>query len=275
MEGSAEVVTDADDRFAYGIADGDEATAAEHERLSHLATLFDRGSIKLITAVGIAPGWHCLEVGAGHGGLARWLAEAVGDDGRVMATDIDTRFLVDMPSNVIVREHDIASDGLPAEHFDLVHARAVLQHVPEREHALQRMIDATEARWLDRRRGHRLVGVRQPRTARAVRDAASHSAQRVHRECRVRRRVGPADAGDDARRGIGRCRIARHGHDDARWNTERRVVRHGVGACRSGVWSMRLCSTRTVVDDAIAQARDPEFAVLSPLSISAWGQQAP
>jgi hypothetical protein len=61
-----------------------------------------------------------------------------------MATDIDTRFLVDMPANVIVREHDIAVDSLPTAHFDLVHARALLQHVPKREHALSRMIDATK-----------------------------------------------------------------------------------------------------------------------------------
>ena len=69
-----------------------------------LASQYDGGSIRLIENLGIAPGWHCLEVGAGHGGMARWLAATVGDQGRVMATDIDTRFLVDMPTNVIVRE---------------------------------------------------------------------------------------------------------------------------------------------------------------------------
>ena len=43
-----------------------------------------------------------------------------------------------------VRQHDIAVDRLPAEHFDLAHARAVLQHVPAREQALANMVAATK-----------------------------------------------------------------------------------------------------------------------------------
>ena len=61
-----------------------------------------------------------------------------------MATDIDLQFVGEQPDNVIVRQHDIAVDRLPAEHFDLVHARAVLQHVPAREQALANMVAATK-----------------------------------------------------------------------------------------------------------------------------------
>ena len=67
----------------------------------------------------------------------------MGPDGGVLATDIDTRFLESgQPENLEVRRHDIVSDPLPDEPFDLVHARLVLVHLPERETVLDRMIAA-------------------------------------------------------------------------------------------------------------------------------------
>ena len=85
---------------------------------------------------------HCLEVGAGAGTVSAWMAERVGERGRVMSTDIDLQFHDEMPSNVIVRQHDVAADRLPREHFDIVHARAVLQHVPTRDEVIAKLVDA-------------------------------------------------------------------------------------------------------------------------------------
>ncbi len=59
-----------------------------------------------------------------------------------MSTDIDLQFHGSMPDNVIVRQHDIESDSLPIGHFDIVHARAVLQHVPSREEVVGKLIEA-------------------------------------------------------------------------------------------------------------------------------------
>jgi SAM-dependent methyltransferase len=59
----------------------------------------------------------------------------------VIATDIDPCFLEPVNRhNLAVRRHNIAKDPLPRAHFDLVHGRLVLLHVPDREQALQRMI---------------------------------------------------------------------------------------------------------------------------------------
>ena len=44
--------------------------------------------------------------------------------------------------NVEVLEHDVAADPPPAGPFDLVHARLVLVHVPERDRALANMVAA-------------------------------------------------------------------------------------------------------------------------------------
>jgi chemotaxis methyl-accepting protein methylase len=61
----------------------------------------------------------------------------------VVATDIDPRFLDRIRStNLETRKHDILRDDLEVGHYDLVHCRKLLQHLPEPEKALKRMADA-------------------------------------------------------------------------------------------------------------------------------------
>ncbi len=124
----------------YGVAD--DEVDIERVRLSMLARTLDPGTFRLLERVGVEPGMHVLEMGAGTGSVSAWLAERVGPQGRVMSTDIDLRFHADMPPNVIVRQHDAARDRLPAQHFHLVHARAVIQHIPERVEVLAKLVDA-------------------------------------------------------------------------------------------------------------------------------------
>src|SRR4051794_39838469 len=63
----------------------------------------------------VQPGWRCLEVGAGRGSMAVWLAERVGPTGHVVATDVDTRYLSRHEfSNLQVIEHNILEDPLDA-----------------------------------------------------------------------------------------------------------------------------------------------------------------
>src|SRR4051812_44852761 len=65
------------------------------EWLSLLEELFDPLTERRLEDVGVRPGWQALEVGAGRGSIASWLAAQVGEDGRVVATDIDTSLLED------------------------------------------------------------------------------------------------------------------------------------------------------------------------------------
>ena len=79
-------------------------------------------------------GWRCLEVGAGAGSIVRWLSDAVGPTGQVLATDIDTRLLEGVvATNVEIRVHDLLADRWDLAGFDLVHVRAVLHHLPGRQ----------------------------------------------------------------------------------------------------------------------------------------------
>jgi SAM-dependent methyltransferase len=115
----------------------------EHARLAGLAAQFDPITIRHLTAVGVAAGWKCLEVGGGGGSIARWLRGAVGATGRVVITDIDTRFLDDISGpNVEVIRHDITADPIEPDAFDLIHARAVLEHVPSRAPVVARLVKA-------------------------------------------------------------------------------------------------------------------------------------
>ena len=118
---------------------GHEAAA----RFPALSTSFDDGTIRCLERLGVGAGSHCLEVGGGGGSIAAWLASRVGTDGHVIVTDLDTRFLDSLRlPNTEVRRHDVAKDPLPADAFDLVHARLVLLHVRERDQALARMAAA-------------------------------------------------------------------------------------------------------------------------------------
>ena len=124
----------------------DQAWHGERERLRSLEELHDGATIGAFDRVGVGPGWRCLEVGAGAGSVARWLAERVGPTGRVVATDLDPRFLNgdggDTRPNLEVRRHDILADPPEVGAFDLVHARAVLEHLPAREQALAHLVVA-------------------------------------------------------------------------------------------------------------------------------------
>jgi len=107
-------------------------------RFKALSQLFDSGTKRHLLGRGLSPGWHCLEVGAGGGSIARWLGECVGAAGRVVATDIDTRFLETVGSpNIEIWRHDVTRDPLPEGAFDLIHTRMTLIHLHERDLVLE------------------------------------------------------------------------------------------------------------------------------------------
>jgi SAM-dependent methyltransferase len=103
----------------------------------------DPGTTRHLNDLGVAPGWQCLELGGGGGSIAAWLCARVGPTGRVVATDLDTRFLeaIDCPRLEVWR-HDLVADDLPEAAFDLVHTRALLCHVPDRQRALDQIVRA-------------------------------------------------------------------------------------------------------------------------------------
>jgi 2-polyprenyl-3-methyl-5-hydroxy-6-metoxy-1,4-benzoquinol methylase len=126
----------------YVAADAPEES--EWERLGLVQTLYDAGTTHQLARLGIRAGWQCLEVGAGRGSIARWLAEAVGPTGHVVAADQDPRFLrrVPLPPNVEIRTLNILTQEVEVQQYDLVACRALLMNVPQPEVALAHMAAA-------------------------------------------------------------------------------------------------------------------------------------
>ena len=80
----------------------------ERERLSLLESVWDPGTTARLTALGVAAGWRCLELGAGGGSITRWLCDRVGPTGVVTAVDLEPHFLeVDPRPNLEIHRHDI------------------------------------------------------------------------------------------------------------------------------------------------------------------------
>jgi ubiquinone/menaquinone biosynthesis C-methylase UbiE len=120
-----------------------EKDEVELNRLILLENIFDPTTIRHLEMIRVSEGWHCLEVGAGAGSVARWLSARVGPTGKVVATDIDIRFLRQLSvPDLEIRQHDIIKDDLETGQYHLVHCRAVLMHLPEPEKGLKRMANA-------------------------------------------------------------------------------------------------------------------------------------
>jgi hypothetical protein len=173
---------------------------------------------------------------------------------------------------VIVREHDIASGRLPSEHFDLAHARAVLQHVPERERALGNMVAATkpggwiaieDVDWLvfDHQELPEPFGTLHRTVGEAYTDNAGYDGEWGRRMLSTMRAAGLVEVESK-----GTVNTMHGGTPSAEWYVMA-LERAGPTLVDAG-----LLDQSTVVA-AVAQARAPDFAVLSPLSISAWGRR--
>ncbi|WP_432981133.1 class I SAM-dependent methyltransferase [Dactylosporangium sp. CA-233914] len=119
----------------------DNAQAEAGDRFGALAELFDPSTFRHLAALGVGPGSRCWEAGAGGSTVPSWLAERVGPEGHVVATDLDVRWLpADAGFEVLC--HDIGAEEPPGTGFDLVHARLLLVHVPRRAEALAAMVSS-------------------------------------------------------------------------------------------------------------------------------------
>ena len=253
----------------------DQGWERERERLAGIEALWDPGPRRLIEALGIAPGWRCLEVGGGGGSIVEWLSERVGDEGHVLATDLDTRFIdaIDAP-NVEARRHDILAGELPEAHFDLVHARLVLEHIPQREQALERMAAACRpGGWvLIEDYDWSCYGTHPSTTAaRRVTEAVLGYMEQVagfesgfgRRLVAALREAGLADVDAD-----GRVRVIGAGHPGADF------FRLSLEQLRAPLLEAGAVS-ESDARQALELFDEPGMTLLTPLLLAAWGRRAP
>ncbi|MET8700044.1 methyltransferase domain-containing protein [Kitasatospora sp. NPDC004723] len=116
---------------------------SELERLRRLEGALDPDTIGLLSDCGVRPDWRCLELGAGAGSIAYWLA-GMCPEGSTTAVDLDTRFLdPGMARNLTISEQDVLDCDFAPQSFDLIHTRALLLHLPQRDEIYRRA-----AQWL-------------------------------------------------------------------------------------------------------------------------------
>ena len=106
-----------------------ERRAGEIERLHAQAETIAADAEAMLDRIGVAAGWHCLDLGCGPRGITDLLSRRVGARGRVVGIDADAAFVEhgrrEAPANLEFVHGDAYRTGLPAASFDLVHARFV------------------------------------------------------------------------------------------------------------------------------------------------------
>jgi SAM-dependent methyltransferase len=122
---------------------GDES-AIEYQRLDLMSKILDPWTRGYLTDLGVAEGWHCLELGGGNGSITEWLAAKVGSSGSVTAIDINPVLLGLVPTqNVTVQQMDLRTGELPSQSYDLVTCRALLHQIAEyAQEVIERMAAA-------------------------------------------------------------------------------------------------------------------------------------
>jgi ubiquinone/menaquinone biosynthesis C-methylase UbiE len=105
-----------------------ERRHGEIDRLDIQAAALAAETDLLLDRIGVAPGWACLDLGCGPGGIVENLARRVAGKGRVVGLDSDPVFLKHARSRICGAEFvegDAYATGLPGESFDLVHMRFI------------------------------------------------------------------------------------------------------------------------------------------------------
>jgi SAM-dependent methyltransferase len=264
----------ADDPISYRINDDADQVRREQDRLHVLSRVSDARTRRTLGRVGIDAGWHCCDVGSGAGTVAAWMAEQVGPSGRVVSIDVDTRFQPPSAGVIEVRSADITTEPIGDAEFDVVHARGVLQHLAPRHAVLDAMIAAakpggwivvTDVDWVQ----YDAQPVPEPFA----------TLSRVLRELSVNQHGYDGTWGRmlvDAYRvrdlvdidAIGDAWTMHGGTDSAEWYVA--ALERALDVLPADVFPAGFDPRA-----AVAQAREPGFAILSPLSMTAFGRRPP
>jgi SAM-dependent methyltransferase len=248
----------------------------QRARLAAAEDVLDDGTVRVFQRLRVGANWRCLEVGAGGGSIARWLADHVGPNGHVVATDISTRDLdTQGRARLEIRQHDIVNDPLESQAFDLVHARLVLEHLPERDRVLDMLVGALRpGGWLvvedvdyvsaipiSRLGAHEHQHSQSVRLESFTASGVDHTLGR-HLPEWLRAR-GLVDVDNE-----GRVWVMQGGSAGARW------FKLSMEHLRSRlVGTGRL--TDADIDRMLELFEDPNWSAYSPIILAAWGRRLP
>ena len=128
-------------------------SADEYERLRRQGQTFEPVTRRLFQAIGLKPGWTCLDLGCGPGETMRLMGEFVGPSGEVTGLDRDAtagreaaeRLQAAGASRYRFVEANVEGpDAIGGELSDLTFARMVLQFTRDPVAALRKMYSWTK-----------------------------------------------------------------------------------------------------------------------------------
>ena len=123
----------------------------EYERLRAQARVWESATTRVLDDVGLAAGHSCLDAGCGPGETMRLMAERVGPSGSVRGLDADAPLGEAAIAMLHAHGHrqcrfehaDLtAHSPISGPQCDLVYARLLLYHLPDRVAVLRRLWDA-------------------------------------------------------------------------------------------------------------------------------------
>jgi SAM-dependent methyltransferase len=244
-------------------------------RFDAIAELFDTWTLEHLDRLGVTEGHHCWEVGAGGPGIAQALAQRVGATGRVLASDLDINWLTDLSTDTIeVRRHDVTQDPLPDEQFDLVHARLVLVHLPDRAEVLRKLVSTVRpGGWLVIEDADPAL---QPLACPDEYGPNEVLANRVRRAFRARLAERGVDLGFGRTlprllRGAGLTGVAAESYSPITSRACRELEAATVRQLRDQLVGPELSDAD--LDQHLANLRDTELDVTTAPLISCWGQR--
>jgi SAM-dependent methyltransferase len=122
---------------------------AEYERLRAQARTWETATARLLDRIGLPAGARCLDAGCGPGETMRLLARRVGPAGHVTGLDSDAALVAVVDESLRAEGHencdvilgDVCLDDVKGT-YDLVFARLLLFHLPQRVEVLRKLWDA-------------------------------------------------------------------------------------------------------------------------------------
>jgi SAM-dependent methyltransferase len=246
--------------------------AEELRRHGRLSEIYDPASIKALSQIGIGTRWHCLDAGCGRGTIAAWLADRA-YEGTTIACDADDfAFPAQAPTALRPMKCDIRAAGFAAATFDLIHARLLLQHLPDREQVLDQLVSwLAPGGWLVVADAFDLAST-----------STSHPDYAAFHHQLYRKMTAQSDTLPDwgrhypeplIRRGLTEIAlnvvtVPVHGGD-----AYARLLHESLDRTRPDLLGLGL--TQDALDAVLAELRDPEFWDLGFALVIARGRKAP
>ena len=258
------------DGYAY-----DHAWTDERVRLAGLEVALDPGTRAHFLRLGLASGSRCLEVGGGGGSMAFWLAEKVIPGGSVLATDLETDFLESEAGRhpgLEVLRHDVTTEDLPGD-FDFVHARWLVEWLPDKRLALRRMVNALKpggTLLVEEPDFVSIFGTAEPPALRRTLTAAMAYLEST---CPVEVTYGRrllddlTDAGLSDIAAVGRAPVVRGGSPPAA-----DFLRLTIEKFRGPLLDKKKV-TEQEFTEATEALQDPGRSFVWPMTVAAWGQK--